>query len=271
MATPTPFSPLQSFPAGVRILAVDSDPVSLRILQTMLLACSYQVTTCTCALDALSMLGSRDAHAQFDLVMTEVHLPDINGLQLLGHLVNLGIRLPVILFSEDQDNFMIMRGLSLGALLVLAKPFKMDVLLLLWQLLLPRTTGQYRPSATSDQSNSNISVAPAVKIRKKKRFVWSSERHDLFVAAIKFLGHKNAVPKKILEYMQTRCRDPDLDRHVISSHLQKFRESTTGAELQAISPIPESFQGSGELEDVDYLLEEFLQTDLTTCLDAMFQ
>ena len=42
----------------------------------------------------------------------------------------------------------------------------------------------------------------------KRRLIWSQELHDRFLAAIKKLGVKNAVPKAILTLMDVEVRNP---------------------------------------------------------------
>lgn len=44
------------FPVGMRVLAVDDDPVCLKVLETLLLHCQYHVITTNQAVIALKML-----------------------------------------------------------------------------------------------------------------------------------------------------------------------------------------------------------------------
>eukprot|EP00249_Psilotum_nudum_P024199 c29120_g3_i1 orf=1-330(-) len=65
------------FPAGLRVLVVDDDPICLMILERMLQQCLYQVTTCGRATTALTML--RENKDRFDLVISDVYMPDMDG------------------------------------------------------------------------------------------------------------------------------------------------------------------------------------------------
>lgn len=57
-------------------------------------SCFDLVTTCLRAADVLSML--RDNEARFDVLMAEIQMHEMNGLQLLAEIVKLNIKLPVI-------------------------------------------------------------------------------------------------------------------------------------------------------------------------------
>ncbi|KAK6122601.1 hypothetical protein DH2020_043658 [Rehmannia glutinosa] len=81
------------FPAGLRVLVVDDDPTCLRILEEMLRICLYEVTKCSRAEVALKLL--RDNKDGFDVVISDVHMPDMDGFKLLEH-IGLEMDLPVI-------------------------------------------------------------------------------------------------------------------------------------------------------------------------------
>jgi len=57
--------------------------------------------------------------------------------------------------------------------------------------------------------------------QNKKRFVWSPDRHQQFLAAVNTLGIENAAPKTILRLMKV----DGLTTEHVKSHLQKYRIS----------------------------------------------
>ncbi len=73
-----------------------------------------------------------------DLILTDINMPDINGLELLSFVRNnpLYQKLPVIIISTEGSRKDIDRGLSLGANEYLVKPFIPSKLLELIQRLL---------------------------------------------------------------------------------------------------------------------------------------
>ncbi|XP_054782677.1 putative two-component response regulator ARR13 [Prosopis cineraria] len=66
------------------------------------------------------------------------------------------------------------------------------------------------------ENNGSSSLSGVIK---KSKVVWTSDLQSRFLQAINIIGLENAVPKKILEVMQT----PGLTRENVASHLQKYR------------------------------------------------
>ncbi|CAN6448105.1 unnamed protein product [Victoria cruziana] len=81
------------FPVGMRVLAVDDDPTCLKLLESLLHLCQYHVITTSQAVTALKLL--RENPDSFDLVLSDVHMPDMDGFKLL-EFIGLEMDLPVI-------------------------------------------------------------------------------------------------------------------------------------------------------------------------------
>ncbi|KAM3224158.1 hypothetical protein ACQJBY_057517 [Aegilops geniculata] len=118
------------FPVGMRVLAVDDDPVCLKVLETLLRRCQYHVTATNQAVIALRML--RENRDMFDLVISDVHMPDMDGFKLL-ELVGLEMDLPVIMLSVHGETKTVMKGITHGACDYLLKPVRIEELRNIWQ------------------------------------------------------------------------------------------------------------------------------------------
>ncbi|CAL9781098.1 unnamed protein product [Musa acuminata subsp. burmannicoides] len=245
------------FPAGLRVLLVDDDATCLKIIEMMLLKCHYDVTTCSCAVTALSML--RERKGWFDLVLSDVYMPDMDGFKLLEH-IGLEMDLPVIMMSADDHKDVVMKGVTHGAVDYLIKPVRIEPLKNIWQHVVRKKrfelkelehSGSFEENqreserhkrAMEECDNATSGCGENLKnIKRKKegkeddeqdvdeqadpsqtkkpRVVWSSELHQQFVTAVNQLGIDKAVPKKILELMKVA----GLTRENVASHLQKYR------------------------------------------------
>eukprot|EP00262_Sarcandra_glabra_P016730 TRINITY_DN5549_c0_g1_i4.p1 TRINITY_DN5549_c0_g1~~TRINITY_DN5549_c0_g1_i4.p1 ORF type:complete len:714 (+),score=129.41 TRINITY_DN5549_c0_g1_i4:131-2272(+) len=118
------------FPVGMRVLAVDDDPICLKLLETLLRRCDYHVTVTNQAVTALKLL--RDNRNKFDLVISDVHMPDMDGFKLL-ELVGLEMDLPVIMLSANGETRAVMKGIAHGACDYLLKPVRIEELKNIWQ------------------------------------------------------------------------------------------------------------------------------------------
>ena len=89
------------------VLAVDDDESFLTYLAEAM-ADEYDVTAVTCASGAMSALKERD----FDCVLLDVKLPEIDGFQLLKVLRGLKPYLPVVMLTGDKTPAKIVKAVK---------------------------------------------------------------------------------------------------------------------------------------------------------------
>jgi two-component system chemotaxis response regulator CheY len=72
--------------------------------------------------DALKLLPTQE----FDLVITDINMPDINGLELINFMKNNPrySHLPLIIVSTEKSEEDKKRGMALGAMAYITKPFR---------------------------------------------------------------------------------------------------------------------------------------------------
>ncbi len=77
--------------------------------------------------EALKTLPTR----RFDLIITDINMPDINGLELIGYVkANPTYRdIPLIIVSTEKSEEDKKRGITLGAAGYVVKPFKKEELM----------------------------------------------------------------------------------------------------------------------------------------------
>jgi DNA-binding NtrC family response regulator len=105
----------------VRILVIDDDAVACEFLQEALSRAGYEVEAFTSAQEAL-----REDLAGFDLLMSDIRMPDIDGLQFLRQVREKWPELPVILMTAYGSLETTMEALRLGAWDYISKPFSPD-------------------------------------------------------------------------------------------------------------------------------------------------
>lgn len=233
-----PFSP-----SGLRVLVVDDDPMCLKVVSSMLQRCTYQVATCSSGRDALDLLKHKqdEGSPQFDLILSDVYMPDMDGFRLLEQ-IGLELDLPVIMMSSNGDTSVVLRGVTHGAVDFLIKPVRIEELRNVWQHVVRRRSLVIgRPSDDYAEASDNGEPRHGMKRKeseamvqsggegpgtssggggsKKARVIWSVEMHQQFVEAVNQLGVDKAVPKRILELMRVE----GLTRENVASHLQKYR------------------------------------------------
>ncbi len=76
--------------------------------------------------EALKTLPSK----RFDLIITDINMPDINGLELIGYVkANPTYRgIPLVIVSTEKSDEDKKRGMALGAAGYVVKPFKKEEL-----------------------------------------------------------------------------------------------------------------------------------------------
>ena len=128
-----------------RILVVE-DSVSMRAfvrgaLESELSGMSeVEVVEAASGFDALRLLP----RGPYDLVITDINMPDINGLELVQFMrkSELHRRTPILLISTQSSDRDRQRGMTLGADGYLAKPFTQELLLQETRKQLERTRPQ---------------------------------------------------------------------------------------------------------------------------------
>jgi two-component system, chemotaxis family, chemotaxis protein CheY len=110
-----------------RILITDDSPSSRQLVAAALSSGSeYQLERAASGIEAIKLLST----SPFDLVITDVNMPDINGIELIRFVKsNERLRqIPIITMSTDASLEDQQRVLSLGATTYLVKPFTSEQL-----------------------------------------------------------------------------------------------------------------------------------------------
>ncbi len=104
-----------------KILLVDDEPGMLRYIKTLLEVDDYKVETATTGEEALQRV---EKGLKPDLVLLDVLMPGIDGLQTLEQLRQLQPGVKVVMLSCVNDTRKVVHAMKLGAVDYLTKPFQ---------------------------------------------------------------------------------------------------------------------------------------------------
>jgi DNA-binding response OmpR family regulator len=116
------------FPAlGPTILVVDDERVARRLIYRVLTEEGYRVFEAASADEALSVLEL--AHRYVHLIMLDVVMPAVNGVQLGRHILARWPSLHLLYMSAHPAEILVQHGLEDAQVHFLAKPFTHDELM----------------------------------------------------------------------------------------------------------------------------------------------
>ncbi|CAO3358727.1 response regulator transcription factor [Azospirillum sp. 11R-A] len=109
----------------LRVLVVDDEPPIRRFLRTSLTAQGYDIVEAEDGTKALEEVRRRSP----DLLVLDLGLPGIDGLEVIRRLRGSGVTLPIIVLSSRVDEAGKVEALDLGADDYVTKPFGVEELL----------------------------------------------------------------------------------------------------------------------------------------------
>ncbi len=110
--------------APLRVLVIDDEPPIRKLLRTGLGTQGYDVLDAPNGKTALGLLAEKP-----DLIILDLGLPDMQGLDLLRMIRQRDERVPIVVLSSREDEKAKVEALDLGADDYVTKPFGMDELL----------------------------------------------------------------------------------------------------------------------------------------------
>jgi two-component system KDP operon response regulator KdpE len=126
--------------SGARILVVDDEAALRRALSANLSGHGFAVTAVASGGEALAEVG----RARPDLLLLDLGLPDLSGLEIVSRLRQQGFEAPIVILSVDDQEAQKVQALDAGADDYLTKPFGMNELLARIRAALRRAGGSSR-------------------------------------------------------------------------------------------------------------------------------
>ena len=113
------------------ILVVDDEDVVRSLVSDVLSCAGFHVTSASDGAEALAMLlvNGGNASAPVDLLLTDVNMPGLSGLELINALKDKGMELPTLVMSATGGETLASEVESRGCAGLLTKPFHASVLI----------------------------------------------------------------------------------------------------------------------------------------------
>lgn len=94
------------------ILVIDDSPIDLKLASSLLEKQSqWSVTTASTGMEAVEIL----AQTHFDLIVTDLQMPEMDGLQLVNHVIENHPQIPVVLMTAQGSEEIAVQALGKGA------------------------------------------------------------------------------------------------------------------------------------------------------------
>jgi CheY-like chemotaxis protein len=107
-----------------KVLVVDDELEVRQVLREFLSSRGYDVTTASGGAEAVAIVGT----VKPDLVLLDVAMPDMDGVETLKRIVAIEPALSVIMVTANSDIGTTSKLLALGAVDYVPKPFDLDYL-----------------------------------------------------------------------------------------------------------------------------------------------
>ncbi len=204
-----------------RILIVEDEPELSEGLRFNLTGEGYTVEV---AADGRTGL-ERARSAAFDLVLLDIMLPQLGGLDVLAELRGAGVKVPVILLTARNQEIDKVRGLRLGADDYVTKPFSVEELGARIEAVLRRT----RPTQSARLSFGDVRVDPESRTvsRRGQPVPLSFKEYELLIM---FLEHPRVTltRRQLLDRVWGYSVDSMPTTRTVDTHVANLRRKLEG-------------------------------------------
>mgnify|MGYP003599074288 FL=1 len=198
------------------ILIVEDNPDLSERLRSLLEAENYTVDTSMDGEDALEKIWG-ESH---DLILLDIMLPKLNGLEVLRTIRQEGLSTPVLMLTAKGDVVDKVQGLNLGADDYLAKPFSLSELLARIRALLRRGN---EANPLIECGDVTLDTVSRVVLKKGEAVDLTTKEFSI----LEFLMHNRGrvISRFVLaEHVWGENFDPFTMSNVVNVHIKNLRK-----------------------------------------------
>ena len=222
---------------GATILIVDDEPPIRRLLRTTLAAHEYRVVEAANGAEALSAMR----HHRPDLVLLDLGLPDVDGLELIGRLRGLA-HVPIVVLSSRGDEAAKVKALDSGADDYVTKPFNPVEVVARVKAVLRRVQSA---GGEGVLRSGPVEIDQVAHIARVVGADGSTTVLNLTLTEFRILVHLARTPSRVFsrgELVDACLPGADALDRTVDSHVSKLRRKLEDA---AVAGMPESVRGVG--------------------------
>jgi len=188
-------------PETSKILLVDDEPGMLRYIKTLLEVDDYKVQTASTGEEALALVNKG---LRPDLVLMDLLMPGIDGLQTLEQLRQLQPGVKVVILSCVGDTKKVVQAMRLGAQDYITKPFQKAELDAVIDTCLGKNQQNY-PGEVEELSDENFFIAASPAMRKIRSQVALVANVDIPVLMLGESGTGKEVISRLIHKLSPRA------------------------------------------------------------------
>ncbi len=205
---------------ATRVIVVEDEAKVAHFISTGLEKEGYTIDVAPDGKKGLDLLKQ----VTYDIVLLDLMIPEVNGLQLLKTMRDWGINTPVLIITAKSSKEDVVKGLDTGSDDYLTKPFSFDELLARIRALLRRS----RKTDTHVVVYKDITLNPYTrKLQIASKEVELTEKEFLIIEVMLKNSEKALTRKEIAEYAWQNQTDTTNIVDVYVNFLRKKIESVT--------------------------------------------
>ncbi len=136
----------------MRVLLVEDDPATSRSIELMLTHANLNVYCTDLGEEGIDLAKLYD----YDLILLDLNLPDMNGHEVLRQLRLARVETPILILSGSDDSESKLRGFGFGADDYMTKPFHREELVAGIHAIIRRSKGHAQSIIRTGQINVNL-------------------------------------------------------------------------------------------------------------------
>ncbi|TPI17060.1 response regulator transcription factor [Mesorhizobium sp. B4-1-3] len=199
----------------VSILVVDDEPPIRRLLRVGLGSQGYRVFEAPNANAAIELMRAERP----DLILLDLGLPGMTGLELLGKWRSDGLDIPVVILSSRTDEAGIVAALELGADDYVTKPFGMNELVARIRVALRHQFQQQGEKPVFQTGDLSVDLVKRIVKVEGKEVKLSPKEYDILRILVQYAG-------KVLthQFMMKQIWNDSTDVQYLRVYVRQLRQ-----------------------------------------------